>query len=83
MIHFAPGDRVTVFDPTLWKNDRDTPPNKAFKLATVVCYYGFKSEQYGNYPSLIDVVFDHDGRLSKGHFTSTVKKVKSKRRSPH
>ena len=70
--HFTPGDRVVVFDPTLWKNDRDTPPSKTFQLATVVCYYGIKSKLYGNYPSLIDVVFDHDGRLSKGHFTPGV-----------
>ena len=29
-----------------------------------------------NYPDLIDVIFDHDGRLSKGHFTRSVKLIK-------
>lgn len=27
------------------------------------------------YPDCVDVIFDHDGRLSKGHFTSYTKPV--------
>ena len=71
---FIPGDRVIVFDPSLWAYD--TPTNEEFfKPATVICHYGYKSESYGNYPSLIDVRFDHDGRLSTGHFTEGIKYI--------
>lgn len=68
---FIPGDRVIVFDPSLYVDDKKTPLGMTFKLATVVCHYGLSKE----YPSLIDVVFDHNQRLSKGHFTVGVKVI--------
>ena len=72
----ALGDRVLVFDPQFYKDDRTTPPAGTFQPATVKCHYKHKSRYDGKYESLIDVVFDHDGRLSRGHFTWGVKRLK-------
>jgi len=69
---FVPGDRVLVFDPSLFKDDISTPTTMTFQPATVECHYGCKSK-YGTYPSLIDVTFDHNNKLSRAHFTSGVK----------
>ena len=66
----APGDRVLVFDPRLYKDDKITPPAYTFRPATVKRYYRDNNE------SLIDVVFDYDGRLSRGHFTWGVRRLK-------
>ena len=33
------GDRVLVFDPSLFKNDVETPPHFTFRLATVMKRY--------------------------------------------
>ncbi len=68
----TPGDRVLVFDPRLWIDDEKTPLSVTIKLATVV-----RCSERGIWPrvdKMIDVIFDHDGRLSKGHFTSGVKR---------
>ena len=67
-MQFIPGDRVLVFDPSLWIDDKKTPLSVTIKLATVVCHYGLSKE----YPSLLDVVFDHSSKVSKGHFTTGV-----------
>ena len=56
------GDRVRVFDPTLYVDDESTPPSVTMRPATVV---GVRSEP--GYPELYDVNFDHRG-LSRGHF---------------
>jgi len=71
---FIPGDRVIVFDHRLWEDDKSTPPEKTFKPATVVCHYGCKSMMgHWNYPSLIDIRFDHrPSQVSRGHFTDYV-----------
>lgn len=71
MLEFFPGTTVRVFDTRLYKDDRTTPPSVTMKLATVIRWYGKKSTYSGQtvtYPSLIDVVFWHDGRESKAHF---------------
>ena len=68
-----PGDRVQVFDPTLFINDVSTPLPVTMKSATVVRHYGFKNHGR-TYPDVIDVVFDHrPGEVSKMHFTKAVK----------
>ena len=77
---FVAGDRVLVYDYTLFKNDVDTPSRELTKPATVVRWYGRPETHYkicdmrlGPYPSLIDVVFDHrPQRESCGHFTDHV-----------
>ncbi|HEV8434224.1 MAG TPA: hypothetical protein VGR95_12485 [Thermoanaerobaculia bacterium] len=63
-----PGTRVIVFDPTLYVNDTATPPSVTMREATVLRWYGKRSEFFGVYPNLVDVRFDHDGRESQGHF---------------
>lgn len=65
---FIPGDRVLVFDPSLWIDDKKTPLNITIKPATVICHYGLSKE----YSSLVDVLFDHRNIVSKGHFTTGV-----------
>lgn len=67
---YFPGTRVIVFDYTLYKDDVSTPLSVTRKTATVTRWYG-KKTRYGEYSSLIDVIFDHDGRESKSHFANT------------
>jgi len=66
---FKIGDRVKVFDYRLYVNDTKTPPSITFKEATVV-----NIENCGGF-NTIDVIFDHDQYLSKGHFTSFVERI--------
>jgi hypothetical protein len=69
------GTRVIVFDSRLYKDDVTTPSAQTRQPATVLRHYGEPLQHYskdlhlGPYESLIDVQFDHDGRISKGHFT--------------
>lgn len=65
------GSRVMVFDHRLFVDDRSTPLTVTMQPATVTCRYGFES-RFGRYPDCIDVVFDHDGQESRGHFTDGV-----------
>lgn len=82
MTEIMPGDRVMVFDPRLFVDDKSTPSSMTMKPATVVCRYGYKQpavpfEEGAKdwiYPDLVDVEFDHRG-LSKGHFTYGVKRI--------
>lgn len=69
---YYPGTRVKVFDSRLCKDDVSTPIEVTIKSATVVSWYGKKSQRFGIYPSLIDVQFDHDLRVSKGHFANPI-----------
>lgn len=71
------GDKVLAFDRTLYINDKVTPLSVTMKLATVVCRYGTRSTYNREwiYPDLVDVIFDHNKRLSKGHFTYSVEKT--------
>jgi hypothetical protein len=81
-----PGARVRVFDAKLFRNDRSTPLSMTMQRATVVRWYGQLEMRYsdgltfGPYDSLIDVVFDHDGRLSRGHFADLDRLTVSARR---
>jgi hypothetical protein len=79
MKEIMPGDRISVFDPRLFIDDKRTPLSTTMKPATVVCRYGKKvfwphMDKPWIYPDLVDVEFDHrPGEVSKGHFTSGVK----------
>ena len=76
---FFPGTRVTVFDPRLYKGDVETPLSHTMRLATVKKWYGYRSERYGTYSSLIDVEFDYrPGKISEGHFTDSMMKILTK-----
>lgn len=70
MTTYFPGTRVMVFDPRIYKDDLTTPD--CIKPATVVRWYGMISKRFGKYPSLIDVVFDHDSRESRAHFADDI-----------
>lgn len=74
---FFPGTRAIVYDASLHKNDKATPPRTLLKPCTVVQWYGYESRfGHGKYPSLIDVRFDHRPDIvSKAHFTDMVEVV--------
>ena len=74
-----PGDRVRVFDSSLFEDDISTPLSMTVKPATVVCRYGAISHTmltFGHpskYPDLVDVQFDHrPEHISHGHFTTGI-----------
>jgi len=77
--NIMPGDRVKVFDYSLFEDDVITPLAVTVKPATVVCRYG-KKVYYPismsgpwYYPDLVDVLFDHrPEHISHGHFTNGV-----------
>jgi hypothetical protein len=61
MINLFPGKRVKVYDHS----------RSGFFRGTVIRRYG-KRSQYNSewiYPDLIDVIFDGQTKISKGHFT--------------
>ena len=78
--NILPGTRVMVFDAKLFIDDIKTPLSMTVQPATVIKRYGVVSEwmekEYGReaarYPDLVDVIFDHDGRESRGHFTNGI-----------
>ena len=72
MVHFKPGDRVIVFDPTLWEDDKRTPLSVTFKPATIIRCYAHRSK---GAPIVADVIFDHDRRLSKAHFIAEIRRI--------
>lgn len=79
-----PGDSVIVYDPWAFGSIGYWRGEGAFREAVVVRRYGYISEymerEYGRdaakYPDCIDVIFLHSSKLSKGHFTEGVKKVR-------
>ncbi len=76
-LRILPNSRVLVFDSRLFKNDKDTPLSMTMKKATVLCRYGCRSTYNREwiYPDLVDVIFDHDKHISKGHFTYGVELI--------
>lgn len=83
LVVILPGTRVKVFDPRLYIDDVKTPASHTFRTATVTRRYGFISEyierehgrEAAKYPDCCDVIFDHDGRESKGYFTYGIKAI--------
>jgi hypothetical protein len=68
------GSRVLVYDGINFVNDKLTPYHFLMKPATIVNRYGKISPYHGNYPDLVDVIFDErPNEISKGHFTDRVK----------
>lgn len=75
-MEYFPGMRLLVFDNTLFKDDITTPLSMTMKPATVMCWYGYRDKQYGIYPNMVDVLFDHKpDRVSKGHFVWATKEL--------
>jgi hypothetical protein len=69
---FFPGTRVMVFDSRRFVDDVKTPLSMTMRPATVVCWYGRRAHKVlggYTYPSLIDIVFDGEETVSRGHFT--------------
>jgi hypothetical protein len=86
MREIMPGDRVSVFDPQLYVDDKKTPLSVTVRPATVVRRYGKKVFYPSSmtkpwlYLDLVDVEFDHRlGDVSKGHFTSGVRLIDASR----
>jgi len=79
----VPGDKVMAYDPWAFGREGYYNHKGAFRPATVVLRYGFISPTmerwYGReaakYPDCVDLVFDHDKRLSHGHFTEDVELI--------
>jgi hypothetical protein len=75
-----PGTKVVVYDPWAKGNKGYLNNQGEFKSGIVLKRYGkicpFIEKHYGReaakYPDLIDVLFDC-GRISKGHFTNSIK----------
>jgi len=72
-----PDSRVLVFDASLFVDDVKTPLSHTMKPATVTRRYGYRSVYNKNwiYDDLVDVVFDHNGSPSRGHFTRGIKEL--------
>lgn len=75
MTNYFPGTRLKVFDSRLFKDDVSTPLSLTMRNAAVVRWYGECAKTYGDVvlgpcPSLMDVVFDGETRVSKSHITS-------------
>lgn len=67
--HIGVGYVVMVFDNLLWtQNGGDSETDNFFREASVLRIY----------PPLADVQFLHDGRLSKGHFISGIRDIRSR-----
>lgn len=70
---FYPGTRVKVFNTRVYRDDVTTPLSMTMQPATVIAWYGRRSwHEEWIYPSMIDVQFDSDPRVSHGHFTEFV-----------
>jgi hypothetical protein len=64
------GDKVMVFDHRLFRNDKSTPSEMTHKPAEVLKIY----KTYKHYEDVVDVRFDYDGSISKGHFVWGIEK---------
>lgn len=73
------GKAVMVYDHQLWlKNGGDSKTDTFMRKATIVNMYTefdntkhLAEQKYS--PVLVDVKFEHDGRISKGHFANGIK----------
>lgn len=74
---FFPGTRVKVFNTRVYVDDVQTPLTQTMQEATVVRWYGQRNwDGRWVYPSMIDVRFDNDPRVSHGHFTDHIEVLK-------
>jgi hypothetical protein len=77
-----PGSRVLAFDSRLYRDDVSTPSAVTIMLATVVRRYGKMRLRLtedcilGPYPDLVDLLFDHNPRVSHGHFTDGIEEIR-------
>lgn len=70
-----PGSRVLAFDFLLYRDDVSTPLSVTMRPATVVCRYGIRSRQFGIYPDLVDLIFDHRPDEIRSNFTNGLKEI--------
>ena len=80
MREILPGYRCLVFDSRRYINDKETPIEVTFRPATVVRRYGslmkeIGGHKFGPYPDLVDVIFDGEEKISRGHFTQFIKEL--------
>lgn len=65
--------RALIFDPSLWRNDKDTPPFMTWKAATVIRLRQVVGAN-GETELVVDVVFDHrPSQVSHSHFFEHIK----------
>jgi hypothetical protein len=72
------GKVVMVFDTQLWQKNRgDSDSDTFMRKATIMNIYAqfdrtipLVEQKYS--PVLVDVRFEHDGRISKGHFANGI-----------
>jgi hypothetical protein len=64
------GSRALVFDPRLYVDDVKTPFAKTMQPATILKRYMYRGDD------VVDVQFDHDGRVSHAHFLYAVKPIR-------
>ena len=67
-------DRVLVFDNKLWREaGGDVGDNSQFWKEATILYVGFTDDVWRD--EIATVRFDHDGRISRGHFTNGMKEI--------
>jgi hypothetical protein len=67
------GTRVKVFNARVYRDDKSTPLSITMQLGTVVRRYGYWNWNHRwTYPDMVDVLFDSDPVVSRGHFTDGV-----------
>lgn len=69
------GSRIIMWDSKSYKSDSSTPYDSILFPATVVCRYGYRSANFGIYPDVVDVEFDHRKGVSKAHFLDKIHSV--------
>lgn len=74
MKNVSVGQKVMVFDSRLWQqNGGDSETDTFFREAKVLKTYAIcRTVNPPKYEHLADVQFDHDGRISKGHFVNVM-----------
>jgi hypothetical protein len=67
---FYKGLLIMVFDPVLWdRNGGDSKTDSFMRKAEVQKVYMSEGALF------VDVVFEHDGRLSKGHYANMTEEI--------
>ncbi len=68
---FKKGDRIKVFDPSLFIDDIKTPLSTTMQNCTVLKFYTTKDNRH----YLVDVRFDYNNKISCCHFTNLVYRI--------
>lgn len=79
--HFYTGQEVMVFDSNAWREKGgDTRSDDFYRKATILKFYpdytiGLEPHTLKDTIYLIDVRFEHDGRISKGHWANEAREI--------